>query len=42
MGGWGSRTFAGLLFSNLMSLLLGAGLGVWIYRRTTRTIEVVI
>jgi len=40
--GWGSRTFAGLLFSNLMSLLLGAGLGVWIYRRTTRTIEVVI
>jgi BCL2/adenovirus E1B protein-interacting protein 3 len=40
--GWGSGTFAGLLFSNLMSLLLGAGLGVWIYRRTTRTIEVVI
>ena len=30
---WGSGTFAGLLFSNLMSLLLGAGLGVWIYRR---------
>merc|ERR1712013_721062 len=40
--GWGSGTFAGLLFSNLVSLLLGAGLGVWIYRRTTRTIEVVI
>ena len=31
--GWGSGTFAGLLFSNLVSLLLGAGLGVWIYRR---------
>ena len=35
--GWGSRTFAGLLFSNLMSLLLGAGLGVWIYRRCSQT-----
>ena len=34
--GWGSGTFAGLLFSNLVSLLLGAGLGVWIYRRWSR------
>ena len=39
--GWGSGTFAGLLFSNLMSLLLGAGLGVWIYRRCFQTYRMV-
>ena len=40
--GWGSGTFAGLLFSNLMSLLLGAGLGVWIYRRCSQNLSFVI
>ena len=33
-GGWGLRTLAGILLTNLASLLLGAGLGVWIYRRS--------
>ena len=31
--GWGGFAYASLLLSNLVSLLLGAGLGVWIYRR---------
>lgn len=40
--GWGLRAVAGVLLSNLVSLLLGAGIGVWIYRRSSRTIEVMI
>lgn len=37
---WGGFAYASLFLSNLVSLLLGAGLGVWIYRRTTRTMVV--
>jgi len=32
--GYSGSTVASILLSNLFSLLLGAGLGVWIYRRT--------
>ena len=32
--GYSGSTVASILLSNLVSLLLGAGLGVWIYRRT--------
>lgn len=39
---WSKRTLASLLMSNLLSLLLGAGIGVWIYRRSTRTIDVIL
>jgi len=32
---WNTRAVASLLLSNLVSLVLGAGLGVWVYRRST-------
>jgi len=32
--GYSGSTVASILLSNLFSLLIGAGLGVWIYRRT--------
>jgi len=32
--GYSGSTVASILLSNLVSLLIGAGLGVWIYRRT--------
>jgi len=32
--GYSGSTVASILLSNLFSLILGAGLGVWIYRRT--------
>lgn len=34
--GFSSATVTSLLISNLVSLVLGAGLGVWLYRTTTR------
>ena len=37
-----TRVVAGLLLSNLMSLLLGAGIGICIYRRFLSIFDVVV
>jgi len=39
---WSTKAIASLLLSNIVSLILGAGLGVWMYRRSTRTMEIMI
>jgi len=41
---YSGRTVASLLLTNLVSLLLGAGLGVWIYRKTgaSRGLQILI